>query len=272
MDWRESARRRLPEHLDSNGDLVPPWAQFPDYGAGSIGWRMGAGEDWMGLWAVFLEGLGEGFDARLAYLKRHPPAPESWARSVHGALHPGTDEDDDDHGLSVAHHRELLDRGLIASDAAYPVWLAKQDKVRWPWLDAESPEECARYWTRPFSFWSRQIAGMRGQGTPALPDHPPAWRDCAEAATNGVPPKVSPEMGFRTLALLLCSGDVLAPWQLGLQPSDFADSYDEDVGYVDAFQLWTMSTFDDRTHFERYLAERPAPAPWTPWLDENLYF
>src|SRR5690606_25733592 len=90
---------RLPEHLDDHGDLAPPWARFPTYERHTLGWRMGAGEDWLGLWHVFLERLEPAFEVRLAYLRRHPAAPVSWASSVYGVLYPearGEDDDDDD--------------------------------------------------------------------------------------------------------------------------------------------------------------------------------
>lgn len=67
----------LPEHLDARGDLAPPWSAFPEYERYSLGWRMGMGETWMGLYAAFLQGLPADRDTRLAYLRRHPPAPYS---------------------------------------------------------------------------------------------------------------------------------------------------------------------------------------------------
>src|SRR4051812_10758487 len=70
MDWKQSCRARLGDHLGKDGDLAPPWEQFPTYERHTIGWRMGAGEDWMGLWRVFVEDLDPAFEVRLAYLKR----------------------------------------------------------------------------------------------------------------------------------------------------------------------------------------------------------
>lgn len=45
-DPEESAER----HRDNDGDLAPPWLAFPKIGLGSIGWRMGSGEDY---WIAF---------------------------------------------------------------------------------------------------------------------------------------------------------------------------------------------------------------------------
>ena len=31
-------------------DITPPWERFPEYTATTLGWRMGAGEEWMWAW------------------------------------------------------------------------------------------------------------------------------------------------------------------------------------------------------------------------------
>lgn len=278
MDWKESARARLGEHLDPQGDLAPPWERFPDYERYTLGWRMGAGEDWLGLWHVFLEGLGPDLETRLAYLRRHPPAPINWADSVDRTLYPGHARDDDDEGDgceegdSIASRRraELLERGLIASDVAFTTWLAQQKGVEWPWQDHDTPENAARYDTRRFWFWSRQIAELRQGPGWAPPSVPEAWRDCAPPLESGEAGPIDTRQGLTTLARMLCASHVTAPWQLGLSPADFADSFDDDMGYVDAFRLWGMSAIDDDDQLRRYLATAPVPAAWEAWVAEHL--
>ncbi|HTN89704.1 MAG TPA: hypothetical protein VL242_38780, partial [Sorangium sp.] len=81
---------------------------------------------------------------------------------------------------------------------------------------------------------------------------------------------VDPRQGLLTLARLLCAGDVKAPWQLGLALADFADSYDDDMGYVDAFRLWGMSAFDDAHQLRRYLEATRAPSDWEAWVADQL--
>jgi hypothetical protein len=124
---------RLSDHLDANGDLAAPWERFPSYERFAIGWRMGAGEDWMCLWRIFLDTLPFESAIRRSYLNRHPPAPVNWSDTVYRVLHPTADKDEAD---DVATHRrqELRSLGLIASDAAYPIWLSQQTDVQWPWL------------------------------------------------------------------------------------------------------------------------------------------
>src|SRR5215831_14504375 len=128
MDWQQSCRSRLPEYLDANSDLAPPWERFPTYERYTIGWRMGVGEDWLGLWHVFLESLDPELDARLAYLRRHPPAPITWTDAVHHVLYPSsgrTARDDNDEEKLVEAQRDALQQaGLVASDIAYSTSLS----------------------------------------------------------------------------------------------------------------------------------------------------
>jgi hypothetical protein len=150
MSWKDP-RRAIAEHLDRQGDLAPPWERFPKYERYAIGWRMGEGETWLWLWHTFVQDLDPAFEVRLAYLRRHAPAPVSWAGSVYRVLHPDEnedeEEDDDDVDRFEDRRAALLEQGLIASDAAYPIWLAQQEGVRWPWIDCETPEKAAYYRT-----------------------------------------------------------------------------------------------------------------------------
>jgi hypothetical protein len=269
MDWQQSCRSRLPEYLDANGDLAPPWERFPTYERYTIGWRMGVGEDWLGLWHVFLESLDPALDARLAYLRRHPPAPITWTDAVHHVLYPSsgrTARDDNDEEKLVEAQRDALQQaGLVASDIAYSTWLSQQQGVRWPWEFAKSPEEAARYWTRGLWFWSRQVARLRNESGWEPPEVPKRWRPCAEPLQIG--DVCSPDLhkGLVSLAQMLSAGKVIPPWRLGLSFTDFADSFEMDMGYVDAFRLWGMSAFDDREQLQGYFTATEAPEAWQNW-------
>src|SRR5262249_21035808 len=126
MDSNQFYRTRLPEHLDGNGDLAPPWVQFPTYERYTIGWRMGSGEDWMCMWHAFLEDVGPSYEVRLAYLRRHPPAPVTWADLVYRVLHPQSGKPDRKVGDEAERRAVLRRDGLIASDVAYATWLSQQ--------------------------------------------------------------------------------------------------------------------------------------------------
>ncbi|WP_437643967.1 hypothetical protein [Sorangium sp. So ce362] len=280
MSWKESCRSRLREHLDPRGDLAPPWERFPDYERHTLGWRMGAGEDWMGLWGVFLEQLAPDPESRIAYLRRHPPAPISWADAVHDVLYPaeGGDEDDSDEDDSdeddptavVQRRSALLEQGLIASDVAFTTWLAQQKELSWPWEMYPTPEDAARYNTRELWFWSRQVAELRKGSGWTPPGVPESWRACAQALETGDAGMLDPHRGLLSLARVLCAGHVKAPWQLGLSLADFADSFEDDMGYVDAFRLWGMSAFDDADQLRRYLDATRMPPDWEAWVAEQL--
>lgn len=250
------------EYKDDNGDVPPPWAICPTLERYTIGWRMGYGEGAMYAFSTFLDGIGPSLEARLALLKRHPPAPYTWADWIDGVLF-NPDNRLDDWSPSDPEARLRLDwqiqQGLIASDIAYPTWVAKlQGRQRLPWEDSpatESPAETARYNTREFAFISRQLSEH------PLPEPPIAWR---------LSEPVPPSQGLLCLAQQLLSGQVRPPWEFGLETDAFKDTYDDDMGYADAFRLWTVSAFDDAEHFQRYLGSfSNPPQSWRRWLEAN---
>ena len=56
--------------------MIPPWQEYPTIPLGSVGWRMGHGEEyWIGFAVWFADQLPE---ARRDYAERHPE-PEGWA-------------------------------------------------------------------------------------------------------------------------------------------------------------------------------------------------
>jgi hypothetical protein len=269
MDWVTHIRARLPDHVDAAGDLAPPWEEFPQLERMTIGWRMGHGEDWLMLWHVFLEDMGTGYDDRLAYLRRHRPAPISWADSVWSVLHPDEDEEGDDDKEDPI-ERQLLDLGLIGSDVAYATW-RDRNELAWPWDRIDSPAQAARYSTRELAFWSRRVQELRAAGTLDVPRAPLRWRGIRKRLLSGVVGRVQPQKGLLTLAQMLCAGEAHGPWRLGLSIDDFTDSFEPDMGYVDAFRLWGMSAFDDLEHLDGYLERAAAPPEWAAWTREALH-
>jgi hypothetical protein len=84
-------------------------------------------------------------------------------------------------------------------------------------------------------------------------------------------PSLDLRLGLLSLAQMLSAGRVVPPWQLGLSPADFADTFDDDMGFVDAFRLWGMHAFDDREQLQRYLAPTGVPAEWDGWAEERFH-
>lgn len=142
--------------------------------------------------------------------------------------------------------------------------------MRWPWERRATPELAARYDTRELWFWSPQITALRGGAGWTAPTAPEAWRACIQALETGHGGAIDPREGLLSLARLLCAGQVKAPWQFDLQPTDFADTFAEDMGYVDAFHLRGMSAFDDALQLRRYLDTTRMPSSWEAWIAEQL--
>lgn len=249
MSWQDWLEESLPEHLDTKGDLIPPWARFPEYERYTIGWRMGEGETWMGLWYCFMKGL-PGLEARLAYLRRHPKAPENWADILYKGLCPRSSGK-----LSQAQLHGLVDKGLVEPDAAYHNWLAQGAKRVLPWTSENTATEAARYRTRAFSFWSRAYRNPDTREARQVSEPPARWFAGLESCRSGL----------GQLSAMLLKGEVVPPWQLGLEPEDKVDSLDMDMSYVDAFGLWVGASFDDRESLGKFLANTRVPASWGAW-------
>jgi N-glycosidase YbiA len=60
--------------------MVPPWERHPEIPAGSIGWRMGYGEDYMSDWHKWFRGVSPMGRRRYAQSLNVPEAWENWAK------------------------------------------------------------------------------------------------------------------------------------------------------------------------------------------------
>ncbi len=224
-----------------DGEVPPPWIVCPDLSRYSIGWRMGDGEDVMAQWWQHEKTLGRGAEPRLDYLQRYGPAPLPWADFIHEFLF-GRDEGKHD----VSRLRAL---GLVASDVAHSHWLQDPRSRDWaPWLAGLDLEAAARYAVRSFWFWSRQ--SWRPE---SLPDDWTALHQPKDLSR-----------GLLALAQMFWTGEVKAPWALGLSVNDFKDSYDATMGYVDAFRWWCLEAIDDVEQLTALLG--PVPEEWHSWL------
>ena len=61
---------------DPTNAPFPPWLMYPEWPAGHIAWRMGAGEDHVGAWTQWVRGLTSG--ARQEYILGLCPIPDDW--------------------------------------------------------------------------------------------------------------------------------------------------------------------------------------------------
>ena len=120
-------------------DLPPPWAKHPEIPSGSIGWRMGYGEGWMIRWGEWLASQPKDRAWREAYLRRHAPAPRTWAQTVAYVLEPDRNDDDEDDDYDDGddeseEHEALVAAGLVGDDVAMGAWEATQGEApEAPW-------------------------------------------------------------------------------------------------------------------------------------------
>jgi len=271
---------------DPQGELPPPWAVFPDYEHGTIGWRMGTGESYLGWWWEFLATqVGPEPAHRLAYLQRHPPAPVTWWKTVQqvwdttvstrlDALEDGDTPGDEAkaEAAAAAQRQVLRDAGVIADDVAYRTWLARGAHPP-PWHGNETLVHAARYDTRSLWFWSRKLASMRTQDLSFWDAPPPvAWQAWADVAQSQQCPALDAQQGLASLAWMLAADALVGPWSLGLVPADAEGNFDMDMNSAEAFSLLLMCAFDDRTHQAAVMDQLGLPAgPWTDWVEENTF-
>lgn len=232
---------------------------------------MGSGEQYRYDWYDFLETIPKDYNARIEYLRSHRPAPLNWGDSVLGVLYPDA-ETDEEFGCSSAETAKLLKLGVVEHDAAYKTWRSQQIKLTLPWelTENEGPEGLARYRMRDLWFFSRHLCENRSDlSTDEIPD---SWASVQTQLETGRVGEVSPKNGLLTISQMLCAGDVQPPWELGLAPRNFADSFEMDMGYCDAYRLWIMSSFDDDKLIREMLVESGIPDEWVSWVDEQTSF
>ncbi len=257
------------DYADESADIPPPWQQFPTYERYSIGWRMGVGEECLIVWHAFLDTL-DSTDLREAYLRRHDPAPVSWAGVVYEVLHPSEpDYWDSAAGVRKARVAEVVALGFARSDAAFHSWQKSEPDYR-PWECHTTPEEAARYGTRAFWFWSRREADRSSDTDYQPPVLPRSWTRFKRDFEHSTTTAPSIRKGLQTLARMLLVGSVTPPWELGLGPEDANDSFESDMNYVDAYRLWGHSCFDDSTQRDEFLLADSIPTEWQEWCHNNF--
>ncbi len=280
----------IAKELDVHGDLAPPWARYPEIPNGSIGWRMGGGEGWLMMWWQWLARLPTDRAVRLAYLRRHPPAPRSWTRSAMSVIDPDfeddfEDEGDDEVADALDERRrslrsELEQAGVLVDDAAIGAWLLRNDPPRAPWVGEGSVAGAVRYGARALNFFVRWAVARRAEGRlaswlEAVPPPPRGWRAVHDALASGRAPAALPRDAREQLAILLAAqGDPPPPWTRGEPPAAIEQQFEEDTTYAGAWSEWATDSFDDASSWTAYLGRCvAAPPEWDqviraelPWM------
>ncbi|WP_434421531.1 hypothetical protein [Nannocystis pusilla] len=256
--------KAIAEARDEHGDVAPPWARYPEIPAGSIGWRMGAGEGWAEVWHEWLSRAPSDRAWRLAYLKRHAPAPRTWTATVISTMVPELRARE---ALSEALPAELEAAGVIGDNVGLTAWERLYGaSPPAPWGSREeTPAHAVRYGTREFDFWARWGAKRRAEGSlaawlAAVPPAPEPWRAVREAVERGTPAEpVSSDVYERAGVLLAAHGALPAPWALGEEAGSLREEFDEHDSYADAWSLWVHHRFDDAKTWREYLQAQPHP-------------
>jgi hypothetical protein len=256
-------------------ELEPPWAAYPWIPLGSIGWRMGSGEGYMIEWGEAVR--CSTVDQALEYLQRHPPAPHSWRRWIASWLarigvedSEIDDDEDDDDDEATSWDERVEEEGLIAEDAAYPVFVRnalREGGMTVPWASARAtPHGALRYSARELGWWARWLATAcpdRGAYLDAQPPPPDAWVMVERSARTGVAAVPYETGGLEALVCTLAATGTLPPaWIAGHEPRGGIE-YGDDADDRDRWLWWVTETFDDAASWQRYLAAwPPAPESW----------
>jgi hypothetical protein len=274
-----------PEPPPRDRELPPPWAQHPEIPSGSIGWRMGYGEAYLMEWHDWLAKQPRDRAQRLAYLRRHPPAPRTWSRTVAAVLEPDRDADDTDEDVGEGEGDDddrLVAEGLVGDDVAMGSWEAKNRDPRAPWATRWHDESfgiAVRYGGRELTFWARWCARQRERGQldawlRGVPEPAPAWVSMREAVRDGAAPSGwEPASAWERLAVLLAAhGEAPPPWILGEPPESLRERYEDDSSYADAWCGWVYEAFDDAASWRAYLARHGGvPAQWQQAVERAIW-
>lgn len=253
-------------------ELEPPWAAFPWIPAGSIGWRMGSGEGYLIEWGDYVEGACPSVEAAIEYLQRHLPAPRTWRSWIAGWLGRLAGDEDDDESESDASPWDdrVEEEGLVAEDAAYPVFVRnalREGGLAVPWAsDRETLRGALRYSARELGWWARWLATEcpdRGAYLDAQPPPGDEWVMVERSARTGVAAVPYETGGLEALVCTLAATGTLPPaWVAGHAPRGEIE-YGDDADDRDRWLWWATSTFEDAASWRRYLAAWPAaPEIW----------
>ncbi len=270
--------------MSAANELPPPWAKHPEIPAGSIGWRMGYGEGFLVQWHEWLAQQPTDRELRAAYLRRHAPAPRTWAQSVAYVLEPDREDDDDEGDEDDDELQDaLVAEGLVGDDVAMAAWEAIHGEApEAPWAmhwHGGKLDSAARYGGRELTFFARWCAKRRSDDRLAawlrsVPSPGPAWKPMGHAVRHGTPPSGwSPASAWQRLGVLLAAhGEAPPPWVLGESPDSIGKPHDDHSSYADTWCSWHYDAFDDRKTWRAYLERHGGiPTAWREAIGAVIY-
>lgn len=111
----EDLARFIAERVERDGELVPPWVEYPELPRLAVGWEMGEGEYYRTALDEWLYRVGGEFDRR-AYIRRHAPLPVSWVDWAAAVMFPFQEQRDPESAI------RLLETEGLADFAAWKQW------------------------------------------------------------------------------------------------------------------------------------------------------
>jgi len=253
-------------------ELEPPWAIYPSIAYGSIGWRMGTGEEYWRAWRAYAASRLADFPSALAYLQRHPRAPRTWCFFLASWLAPLASANP--RGKLVFERATVDELGLLGDDVAYETFVRnahRQGGVTAPWTwprPAASPAEAWRYLTRELGWWARWLgAGCadRAAWLDAQPAAPAPWAALASALGGRLDEPLWAEVhggAAQLIRWIVAHGALPPPWIGGHAPRTQVTFGDDVADDVDRWTWWVLETFDDAATWRRYLDRWPPPSSW----------
>ncbi len=281
----------------TEAELEPPWSRFPELPHGSLGWRMGYGEEYLYRWFDFTRDHWRDQASALAYLRRHPPAPYRWRFFLMSQLDDASHRANPDHPPAPELAREaagvvllatVKEHGLLAVDAAYPAFVRNQvvnGDLPPPWR-SYGPEKTLRYAARELGWWARWLGTECPDLLAYLDRHPPppSWASITAQLRAGTSTAWQTlEGGSASLIPAMVQHGMLPPpWTGGHPPLgrdisfEAADDAPQPVARSvappgpdtqladdrDRWMWWVLPTFDDEESWNAYLERWPPTEAW----------
>jgi hypothetical protein len=270
---------------------APPWAAIPTLPWGSLGWRMGDGEEELRDWMGFMRSNWSTRTQALDYLVAQPPAPYRWRYFLLSTLRdlaehlPSSPDDKDLFWKSLRNAAKSADSirvlrkwSLIGDDVAYREYLRtsiEAEGLRPPWKrhGAIEPEFALRLHSREVTWWGRwlryECTDVRAYLDAQLV--PGQWvnivamirraRSTGWNTYQGGAETLIPEIAIQ--------GTLPPPWFGDHPPLPRAVSWGipgEGAGQViddrDRWMWWVVVAFDDPKSWDEYLRCWPPPTEW----------
>lgn len=262
-------------------ELEPPWAAYPWIQSGSIGWRMGCGEDYLDRWFPYVKAHLPDLPSALAYLQRHPRAPRPWSSFLVSWLRPLAEASP--RGAVRIDRAQVDALGLVGDDVAYAVYVRNAGRdggmtAPWTWrVAAESPAMAWRYVSREVGWWARWLAtecADRAAWLDAQPAPPEAWASVAAAVRGGrAAPAWTDVIGGaeRLIPLTVLHGALPPPWLGDHPPRDEIVYDDAAANDIDRWAWWLFDTIEDPASWRGYLARWPPTPAWEAAVARNPY-